>query len=276
MKKRTFIVLAAVVATAGPLAAQTPASGAAPPDARRHAIRMMEAVLSRAVIGGAEHLAEQLASDNPNMSFFTGEARARGFVLDDYGVFFHVEIPEMQSSVVFSITTLERDLSVADALEPLTRVVEAAPDGPAKLHAEQAIRRLQVQFGGTPPAPPPSRAVAPPGAIRSADATTVAERVDPPAEAIPAPILRDPHGAYRDAIKTALIEAMLEHSRGLSIAPGEWLTVAARRGHSPLAPNEIVTSSTLVLRVKGSDLALYDADRSRKDEVRGRVEVREF
>ena len=33
---------------------------------------------------------------------------------------------------------------------------------------------------------------------------------------------------------------------------------------------------TLVLRIKGSDLALYDADRTRKAEVRQRVETREF
>ena len=68
----------------------------------------------------------------------------------------------------------------------------------------------------------------------------------------------------------------LEHSRGMNIRPDEWLTVAAHRGESPFGPNEIVTSSTLVLRIKGSDLALYDADRTRKAEVRQRVEAREF
>ena len=73
---------------------------------------MMEAVLSRAVLGGAEQLAEQLGNGSPNMSFFTGQARAHGFVLDGYGVFFHVEIPEMQQSLVMSVTTLERDLAV--------------------------------------------------------------------------------------------------------------------------------------------------------------------
>jgi hypothetical protein len=88
--------------------------------------------------------------------------------------------------------------------------------------------------------------------------------------------MRDPNGAYRDAIKSALIDAMLEHSRGVHIQPDEWLTVAAQRGDSPLSPDEIVTSATLVLRIKGSDLALYDADRTRKDEIRQRVEVREF
>ena len=69
---------------------------------------------------------------------------------------------------------------------------------------------------------------------------------------------------------------MLEHSRGMNIRPDEWLTVAAHRGESPLGPNEIINSSTLVLRIKGSDLALYDADRTRKAEIRQRVEAREF
>ena len=44
----------------------------------------------------------------------------------------------------------------------------------------------------------------------------------------------------------------------MNIRPDEWLTVAAHRGESPLGPNEIINSSTLVLRIKGSDLALYD------------------
>jgi hypothetical protein len=89
-------------------------------------------------------------------------------------------------------------------------------------------------------------------------------------------VMRDPSAAYRTAIKDALIDAMLEHSRGMNIRPDEWLTVAAHRGESPLGPNEIVNSSTLVLRIKGSDLAIYDADRTRKAEIRQRVEAREF
>jgi hypothetical protein len=246
----------------------------AAPDGRRHAIRMMEAVLSRAVLTGAEHLAEQLGSGNPNMSFFTGQARARGFVLDEYGVFFHVEIPEMQQSLVFSVTTMERDMAVASTLDTLSRVVALAPEGAPKLEAEKAIERLQLQFAPLPPLRGAPQA-APPGAIRSADATAVSERIDP-VPTVPAATLRDPNAAYRDAIKAALIDAMLEHSRGIDVRPDEWLTVAAQRGDSPLAPNEIVTSSTLVLRIKGSDLAIYDADRTRKEEIRQRVEVREF
>ena len=45
----------------------------------------------------------------------------------------------------------------------------------------------------------------------------------------------------------------------MNIQPDEWLTVAAHRGREPLGPSEIVNSATLVLRIKGSDLALYEA-----------------
>ncbi|MGH9373750.1 MAG: hypothetical protein ACRD15_19690, partial [Vicinamibacterales bacterium] len=277
-----FAVMLAVPAVsagqdaAPPAAAAPNVQAAMAPDGRRHAIRMMEAILSRAVLTGAEHLAEQLGSGNPNMSFFTGQARARGFVLDGYGVFFHVEIPEMQQSVVFSVTQMERDVALASSLETLSRVVESAPDGAAKLQAEVALKRLQLQFGPVPQLPSPTEAAAPRGAILSAEATPVADRTERMDDPIPALIMRDPNAAYRDAIKSALIEAMLEHSRGVSIQPDEWLSVAARRGDSPLAPNEIVTTSTLVLRIKGSDLAIYETDRTRKDEIRQRVEVREF
>jgi hypothetical protein len=266
-----MLIVVAILLTV-PTGAVAQGAPTAESEGRRNAIRMMEAVLSRAVLTGAERLAAQLASGNPTMSFFTGQARARGFILDGYGVFFHVEIPEMQSSLVFSVTTLERDQAVATALDSLRQASESVPQGPARLQFEQAYQRLQLLVGPMPHAAGPTAAAAPPGLMRSADAATAPA----PADSTPALIMRDPTAAYREAIKTALVDAMLEHSRGMSLQPDEWLSVAAHRGESPLAPNEIVTSSTLVLRVKGRDLALYDADRSRREEIRARVEVREF
>jgi hypothetical protein len=243
---------------------------APPAENRRHSIRMMEAVLSRAVLGGAEQLAEQLGNGSPNMSFFTGQARAHGFQLEGYGVFFHVEIPEMQQSLVMSVSTLERDVVVASALESMRRALGSVPDGAPRLQAEAALKRLEVQVGPMPALADPGSA-AQRNMIRTADAAPVPDL--PPVDL---PALRDPSSAYRTAIKDALIDAMLEHSRGINIGPEEWLTVAAHRGESPLGPNEIINSSTLVLRIKGSDLAIYDADRTRKAEIRERVEAREF
>jgi hypothetical protein len=246
------------------------------PETRRHSVRMMEAILSRAVLGGAEQLAEQLGNGSPNMSFFTGQARAHGFVLQGYGVFFHVEIPEMQQSLVMSVATLERDLAVADTLDSLRRGVSAVPEGAPKLQIEEALKRLELQVGM--PALADTRGAANRNMIRTADTTTTSTAPAPMPDLppVPMPVLRDPSGAYRAAIKAALIDAMLDHSRGMNIQPDEWLTVAAHRGDSSFGPSEIVNSSTLVLSIKGSDLALYDADRTRKDEVRKRVETREF
>jgi hypothetical protein len=285
VRKAAFTGLVVMIAaSAAGLRAQEPAAAqpapqpvapqpASPPENRRHSIKMMEAVLSRAVLGGAEHLAEQLGNGSPNMSFFTGQARAHGFQLEGYGVFFHVEIPEMQSSLVMSLSTLERDVAVADALESMRRALGAVPDSASKIQAETALKRLQIQVGPMPALADPGDAAGR-NMIRAADSAPapVADLAPPAALAV----LRDPSAAYRAAIKDALIDAMLEHSRGMNIQPDEWLTVAAHRGESPLGPNEIINSSTLVLRIKGSDLALYDADRTRKAEVRKRVEAREF
>jgi hypothetical protein len=249
--------------------AQTAPAAAPAVETRRHAIRMVEAVLSRAVLGGAEHLAEQLGNGNPNMSFFTGQARARGFILDGYGVFFHVEIPEMQQSLVMSVTTLDRDLTVGNTLKALRDALASVPDGAPKIRAEKALERLQLQVGPVPQlVEPPAGAAAD---IVQAASTSAAD----PGAGVPMAILRDPNAAYREAIKAALVDAMLEHSRVLDLQPDEWLSVAAHRDDT-LTPNEIVTSPTLVLRIKGSDLALYAADRTRKEEVKRRVEVREF
>ena len=261
---------AAVGAQAGAAEGDRQQASAVQSDGRRSALRMMEAVLSRAVLSGAERLAEQLGSGNPSMAFFTGHARARGFILDGYGVFFHVEIPEMQQSLVLSVATFERDLAVAAALDSLRQALTEAVQGPARLQAEQAFKKIQLLVG--PVAPLNAPAAAAPGRVRSAEALAADASTAP----VSSLVMRDPNAAYRQAIQSALIDAMLEHSRGIQIAPDEWLSVAAHRGDSPLAPNEIVTSPTLVLRIKGSDLAQYEADRSRRDEIRRRVEVREF
>ena len=69
---------------------------------------------------------------------------------------------------------------------------------------------------------------------------------------------------------------MLDHSLPMNLGPEEWLTVAARDSEGPLTPDEIYDASTILIRVKGSDLATYAADRTKRSDVRSRVEVKEF
>jgi hypothetical protein len=104
-----------------------------------------------------------------------------------------------------------------------------------------------------------------------------------PIPASPAPLpdvqlLQDPSEAYTQEVKSALIDAMIDNSGSLGIGDDEWLTLAARDNvqidrFTPGDPSEV---STIVLRIKGSDLAAYRAGRITLDEVRSRVDVREF
>ena len=48
-----------------------------------------------------------LASPVPGMLYFAGPIRVRGFELQDYGVFFHVEHPVVRRSILWWMNTLQ-------------------------------------------------------------------------------------------------------------------------------------------------------------------------
>jgi len=85
----------------------------------------------------------------------------------------------------------------------------------------------------------------------------------------------DPNALYTDAVKRQLIDALLDWSQPLDLRPTEWLTIAARDGDEPI-PNVIYESITMVLRVRGSDLADFRAGRISRADMLKRVEVRGF
>ena len=78
-------------------------------------------------------------------------------------------------------------------------------------------------------------------------------------------------------IREALIDAMLEHSRGLGIGPDEWLVVAARGIYErpPLAPADS-DAQTTIIRVRGGDLTAYLGGQISHDEARKRFDVKVF
>jgi hypothetical protein len=234
---------------------------------RRNQIRLLEGVLARAVGLGAEEVAGQMQRLDPTMAVMTGRARARGFVLEGHGVFFDVEIPALRQSVIWSLVTSQRDSQIARSLDAMRRALSTLPpQEPAGQRAQQELQNLQRIVG--PPARMPNQEV---GAA-TAEATPVSEM----RPLIPTALLDDPNAHYTDAVKRQLVDAMLEHSLPMDLGPDEWLIVAARDGEGPIAPGEIYDPQTIVLRVKGSDLAIYAADRSRRDEIRGKVQVRVF
>ena len=96
---------AAVVALATSAAAQ-PAAAPTAQEQLRHQIYLMEGVLGRAVTSGAARLNAQFRALLPDMVVVAGEANARGFNLDGYGVFFDVEVPVLRQSMMWSLRTM--------------------------------------------------------------------------------------------------------------------------------------------------------------------------
>lgn len=245
---------------------------------RRDQVQMLEGVLTGAVRLGAQDLSRRMQSADPSLLMTTGSARARGFILEGYGVFFDVDIPTLRTSVLWAFRMMDRGLQVGNALDALRAYVQTVRDPASRANLEQALKRVEFEVG--PVQPPRDSALAqqaaPAGMVQGAVAPDTAVG----AAGTPA-LPEDPNTAYTEAVKNALIEAMLNYSAPMALGPDEWLTVAARDSEGPMLPGEIYDPSTIVIRVKGSDIAAYNAsrdDRATREEIRKRVtsEVRVF
>ncbi len=116
MKKA--ILFAVIVTMAVPALSQ--AQGRSRDEQRRNQIRMIEGVLVQAVRLGAAEVSKEMQRFEPaGVTVLTGVPRARGFLLDGYGVFFDVEIPDMNQSVIWSMMNMQRDRQVGNALDSL-------------------------------------------------------------------------------------------------------------------------------------------------------------
>jgi hypothetical protein len=243
---------------------------------RRYNIRVMEGVLEGAVRHGAELLSAELRPINPNLVLLTGTARARGILLDGYGIFFSVEIPALRESVMWSIRTmtLEPNPFLARSLTQLRSQIAALQDPSARASLEQSITQIERQMQIEPA---PRRGDGGPRRVSSAAIDAASESGAPdPSAAASKPPARDPGRLYTEAVKDALVEAMLDYSAPMALQPDEWLTVAARDADGPLMPGEPYDAVTLVLRIRGAHLAEFRAGRLTREDVRARVEVREF
>jgi hypothetical protein len=254
--------LAAVVAAAGVTltAQQAPAPATPSIGDRTTHIRKMEGVLMQAVREGAVQLGRRMQAIDPNLVLLTGSARARGFVLEGYGVFFDVEIPGVQQSVAWSMRTLQRDKDLDRAFRSLQAYVRSMPDQQAKMQLEQDLQRIQLLAPMAAQSPGPADART--GGVAAANVN----------EPIPA----DPNEEYTNAVKDSLVSAMLDYSGPMNLQADEWLTIAARDSEGPSIPGQLYDAMTIVLRVKGSDLAAYRTGQISREEARKRVDVREF
>ena len=77
-------------------------------------------------------------------------------------------------------------------------------------------------------------------------------------------------------MKTALVDAMLDYGTSIPIAENVWLTIAARDNTERIGGDDPYDVTTIVLRVKGSDLAAFKAGRITRDEAVKRVSIKDY
>ena len=290
MLRAVFVGVAILTGALGVASAQSPVqNNEAEQIKARQKIFMMEGVLERAVQVGIDTFRRQLSAVMPDdMLLVAGDSpAARGFRLDGYGVFFDVEVPGVRPSLAWSLRTMNETAAMfARELQQVrAQLRQAVNDPQRRQEMDRVLERIQAQMApGSPSPPPPPGAGARDGRVSAAAVTAQSLDVASTASAAPQPsaatpgLSVEPGEVFTQAVASALIDAMLENSGSLLIAPDEWLTVAARdnaQGNRFVAsdPSDVMT---IVLRVKGSDLADFQARRLTPDEVRKRVEVRAF
>ena len=281
VKGLTIGILTGVAALAVAAGGATQTAETTPPPGRRaqqlqarFQIGAMEGVLERAVQMGAQKLRMQVQAVAPDLLFITGAPRARGFWLDGYGVFFDVDVPAIRRSLAWSFRMLEQaDRGLDVALASMRQRVAAIDDPEARRELLQSLQQLERQVSPASVGAPrgdgsgPQAVSAQPG-IAAGPRQMSAEQ---------AAVLEDPALAYTNEVKAALVNAMVEYSAPIPLGSDEWLTVAARdQDGTRLQPGEPYDVSTILLRIKGSDLGAYRARQIDRDEMLRRVEVKEY
>src|SRR5436190_3557795 len=97
-----------VMASPSMLSAQTPIAPGAEQIRRHEQINLFEGTLERAVTNAARRVTKDVQSHTSNANLFTSDARAKGFILDGYGVFVYVEIPALDLTLSLMLDQLDR------------------------------------------------------------------------------------------------------------------------------------------------------------------------
>jgi len=243
----------------------------------RQKISLMESVLESAVANGADSLMRAVrAVMPPDALMLTGAPSARGFLLPGYGLFFDVEVPAFRRTVAWTLRQMVDDngLGAAAAVNQLKAYIATVQDPRQRAALDRALRRLELQVG--PVGPVQQDAAGRPGAT-NVSAQAVALPVPAPPQVDPA-LIDDPNAAYTREVSVSIIDAMIENSGPLPVGDAEWLTVAARDNIRPdrLVPGDTSNISSIIFRIKGSDLAAFRAGRMTLEEARQHVEVKQF
>lgn len=254
---KQWIAAGVLVAAAGAaVLAQTSRAEVEQAQARQR-ISTMEDVLARAVMNGAQAVLRTFNSRMIDSMMLTSAPEVRGFRLEGYGVFFDVEVPGLQPSIAWDVRRRQNEAMVFERLlQELRSMAARLPrTGPAD-NLPELIRQVEL--------------LAPAGPRRAG----IVSPLPPDQSEIP---IQDPDELWTREVKSALVESMLEYGGTLGMGDSDWLTVAARDNlpRDPLVAGGL-DFSTVIFRIRGSDVAAYQAKRITKDEAVKKVEIREI
>jgi hypothetical protein len=280
IKKTSAFVAVMAAAALAPSAAVAQGNAARGQRDQRYQIGMMEGVLEKAVEHGASEMRERLRTVMPSDMLLSRPVHVRGIPVDGFGVIFDVDVPSLQSAPLWSLQTLDQNnLGIQSALNELRANVNAVGDR----NLQQALQRIELALDPLPSSLSASAATPATqnagGPARQASAlSTLDNATQAPARD---PILANParfSEQYRAEIKDALMEAMLDYSRGLNIGADEWLIVVAGASSDDQLPLSGLDNQveTVLIRIQGTDLADFLSNRITHEEARQRMEVKVF
>jgi hypothetical protein len=271
-------VLAATLIAAPVVASAQQASRPADMDTirARQKISVIEGMLERAVQNGANNFSRQIQAAAPNaegMAMLMGAPLVRGFPIEGTGVFFDVQMPSLQLSMVWPLRyTQGADPATIATLADLRRTLETVGDPQTRVQMERAVRQLEQQLNGGVTR---NRR---PGATSVANAvTSQTSAPTPPVSPADMGILDEPAEAWRTEVRNTLIDAMIEMPPSVTVRAEEYIIVAAR---GVLSSDRLVADAgdarTMELKLKGSDLMAFRAGTITSEEARKRVVFREY
>ena len=241
----------------------------------RYQIGTMERVLENAVEHGASVWRDRLQALAPVQTLLLDNARVRGYRLEGYGLFFDIDVPSLEFSLLAAFRALDQNgLGLQSAWNQVKSSLQAQAANDANL--QQALKRLELQV--VPGVVAATTADVSGLRLAAGSAATVPEPIsrlnaNRPASA---PILANPEEVYRAEVMQAVVDAMLDYSAALGVAPDEWLSVGVRRNEIRPRIGLDTNTQTFIARVRGADLTAFRAGQLSREDAIKRVEVSVF
>lgn len=131
MKASQTLVLSVLIAGCSmPAYAQTaalpPTAAAEAAPSLRAQVRTMERVFSSAIQNGVDSIAQKINDVMPGLRIFAGLPHAHGYQVENFGWFFDVEVPEVQTASVDLYQALQPDPRQNDPRRPAGNTVRPA------------------------------------------------------------------------------------------------------------------------------------------------------